>query len=284
MFSNEVFDTVRTLVTVLIAFWGWFVASRLMFRRHVHLGRARWSGWVFAPVLGLGGYASALLIGGAFFAPMGSWESRLPAGIFGLLLTIPYLRIFGRMHLERTRSQSSRVVGPDVSVAPSNAGLPKLPANYQFDYTDAYGNRSRRHVRVTGVGGRAEHPLLIGHCYEKKAMRHFRIDRIQGKLTDLDSGELIDAQDLTPLYKPIQTRRSSDDDDQPTVVFLGFETEMRDELASLAREHGYRIKTRPTSEDDEVVLGPEVTPEQRARVDELGCFDADEAEFREWLS
>lgn len=68
------------------------------------------------------------------------------------------------------------------------------PSNQiRFYYTDAQGNETERTVRVRRVyEGDSGHLYLKGRCELRRASRMFRFDRIQGPITDCDTGELLD--------------------------------------------------------------------------------------------
>lgn len=51
---------------------------------------------------------------------------------------------------------------------------------FMIEYLNAAGQRSRRRITVTALGtGKGGVPILTARCHERKAMRSFRIDRIQ---------------------------------------------------------------------------------------------------------
>lgn len=52
-----------------------------------------------------------------------------------------------------------------------------------IDYTDAEGNRSRRRVTTRAVRRWGNNSLIIAHCHERNALRHFRADRIERIVT-----------------------------------------------------------------------------------------------------
>lgn len=55
-----------------------------------------------------------------------------------------------------------------------------------FDYQDADGARSARKVTVHSVTD----TYLKGECHQRRAERTFRLDRVRGDITDMDTGEI----------------------------------------------------------------------------------------------
>lgn len=72
---------------------------------------------------------------------------------------------------------------------PNTYSLELEPVFAIIDYQDANGNDTRRRItmRTLSTGPRA--PLLTAICHERRALRHFRTDRI-GAFIDGDTGEV----------------------------------------------------------------------------------------------
>lgn len=72
----------------------------------------------------------------------------------------------------------------------------ELPATFKFTYIDREGVGSERTVDVNGISQNDGATYLEGFCQNRKENRTFRTDRILGSLTNLGTGEVIDAEDL----------------------------------------------------------------------------------------
>lgn len=63
-----------------------------------------------------------------------------------------------------------------------------------IDYADAGGNRSRRRITMRRVARGKHAPILTAICHERRAVRHFRCDRIEGFIDD--DGVVVDCGDF----------------------------------------------------------------------------------------
>lgn len=59
-----------------------------------------------------------------------------------------------------------------------------------IDYTDAQGFASRRRITTRSIAKKTTGPVLTAVCHERRAVRHFRADRIECFITD--DGEVIE--------------------------------------------------------------------------------------------
>lgn len=66
-----------------------------------------------------------------------------------------------------------------------------------FIYEDAKGDTSSRMVTVHWVGD----TTFKGECHDRKAERTFRLDRVIGDITDIDTGEVLDPEDWADRYR-----------------------------------------------------------------------------------
>ena len=72
----------------------------------------------------------------------------------------------------------------------------ELPATFKFTYIDRDGAGSKRTVDVNSISQKDGATYLEGFCRSRGENRTFRTDRILGNLTNLGTGEVIDAEDL----------------------------------------------------------------------------------------
>lgn len=66
-----------------------------------------------------------------------------------------------------------------------------------FDYEDSNGDWSTRQVTVHSVTS----TYIKGECHDRQAERTFRLDRVQGDITDLDTGEILGARAWARAYR-----------------------------------------------------------------------------------
>jgi len=68
---------------------------------------------------------------------------------------------------------------------------PVEPVFCTIDYVDAAGNASRRRITTRSVKPAGSRSIIAAICHERKALRHFRVDRIS-RIVTFD-GEIFDA-------------------------------------------------------------------------------------------
>ena len=66
-----------------------------------------------------------------------------------------------------------------------------------FDYEDSNGDWSTRQVTVHSVTS----SYIKGECHDRRAERTFRLDRVQGDITDLDTGEILSSDVWAKIYR-----------------------------------------------------------------------------------
>lgn len=66
-----------------------------------------------------------------------------------------------------------------------------------FDYQDADGERTARQVTVHSV----TKTYLKGECHLRRAERTFRLDRVRGDITDMDTGEILPVKKWAKGYR-----------------------------------------------------------------------------------
>jgi proteasome accessory factor B len=75
-----------------------------------------------------------------------------------------------------------RLIGADENLRTALDALTSL-TTIEFDYLNIQGVTQKRQLQIYGVQARQSHWYLIGLDLEKKAIRNFRVDRIQGALS-----------------------------------------------------------------------------------------------------
>ena len=83
----------------------------------------------------------------------------------------------------------ARTVATDTR--PTAEVVPVDPAVFAMDYTDSSGNASRRRVKLLGVTNYTSPPWINAICFERRAVRTFRLDRIQ-HIISLNDGTVHD--------------------------------------------------------------------------------------------
>lgn len=162
-----------------------------------------------------------------------------------------------------------------------------LPAVFRFTYTDADFQSSERTVKVNAISTNGGFTYLEGYCEDRKGLRTFRTDRIDGSLVDIESGEILSVKQLLSsvhprkamTYKPapaVTTKKEG----QTAVLFTGFTAKRREELEELASAAGWDVRSTVGKTLDYLVTGPRAGPSKIAKAEELGVTVVDEDIFR----
>ena len=99
--------------------------------------------------------------------------------------------------------------------APKPESFSELPATFKFTYIDRDGGSSTRTVDVQAISQRDGSTYLEGFCHKRQEDRTFRTDRIVGRLTNVGTGEILDASDLL-----LSVRERSSMDFRPDAKYL----------------------------------------------------------------
>lgn len=167
-----------------------------------------------------------------------------------------------------------------------------LPCAFHFSYFDQHGNHAPRTVKVDFVSRNSNTGLtyLEGFCHDRMEHRTFRTDRINGDLTDINTGELIpvahllsishqkEAMVYTPPQPAPQSRTSKKW--QTAVFFAGFRGGKLEELEGLAAAAGWQIRWTISPTVDYVVRNGSAGHKQIADAASLGIALIDENTFR----
>lgn len=163
-----------------------------------------------------------------------------------------------------------------------------LPEDVSFIYCNAEGNtelRSATAYRTYYAGGRA---YLEAHDHARKDTRTFRLDRIEGGITRLESGEIVSARDWFASTAPTRESKSVRDRSsssvrslgwQTAVFFAGFHETRRWRLEEQAEAAGWDVRGHISRTVNYVVAGPLAGPKQLARAEDLGIPVIDEESF-----
>jgi len=181
-------------------------------------------------------------------------------------------------------------------VSADDFGAPSLPREFLFSYTDAEGQSSRRRARVMGIASNDGRQYLDGFCLDRNAVRTFRVDRIQGDLTDAETGELVNVyrllagtdkrrhMDYVPPQKTgvdgSEFGEEFDSEEAPTtVLFTGFAKARKQELEAAALAAGWVVRSTVSDSLDYLVAGPKAGPTKLVKAQELFITVLDEDEF-----
>lgn len=209
---------------------------------------------------------------------------------------------------EYRQSEIARAVyeaepGPDdlltkwKAAAPSKAPRQGVIADIEFDYRDARGNDSHRHVAVQAVA--REH--LQGYCYKAHDTRTFRVDGMRGKVLDVETGELLPPRQWAaavradPLNDPSLIRIGSDDAegdeelappaaDAIEICFTGFSKADKLRLEGMAHSADMLVRQSVTVGLTHLVTGKKAGPKKLEQAEEVGAEVIDETEFYEFVS
>lgn len=242
---------------------------------------------------------SAFCIAGALFLPdpTNAGPVLLTAGI---LVLAPLLFGLWRASASPLQPLSSDTVLPqqeaptDQPASPPSDAL-SLPREFLFAYTDHEGQSTRRKVRVMGIASNDGRQYLDGYCLDRNAMRTFRVDRIQGEMTDAETGELVNVyrllagtdkrrhMDYTPPKTEFSWSEAGEDfehEEAPTtVLFTGFAKARKQELEAMAEAAGWEVRSTVSQSLDYLVCGPKAGPAKVSKAEELGTTVIDEDVF-----
>lgn len=179
-------------------------------------------------------------------------------------------------------------------------GIPTLPREFLFSYVDHDGQATRRRVRVMSLSSNDGRQYLDGYCLDRQAMRTFRVDRIQGDLTDMETGELVNVYLLLAStnerrkmdYSPsVVDEVWPDFDSLPndlgsltTVLFTGFDKAHKAELENIAIAAGWVVHSTIGPRLDYLVIGKRAGSKKLSRAKELSVTVVNEADFLSLIS
>lgn len=167
-------------------------------------------------------------------------------------------------------------------------------ADIEFDYRDAGGHDSHRHVGVEAV----DDEYFEGHCHTAQDTRTFVIGRVRGKVLDRDTGELqppkrwADGVRADPRNSGVVVSRGwkspdvSEDEErkQPIeILFTGFSKEQRAELEEQAEIFEMVVRKNVTKGLKYLCAGPNAGPAKLSQAIEAGVQIIDESEFVQLL-
>ncbi len=149
--------------------------------------------------------------------------------------------------MKKTSADNDSFAAP-VESKKKNSAAQRL-ARVEFDYVDADGNFSSRRVNVFGV----DKYRFEGYCHTARNLRTFLIERVQGEVMDVSTGELLPAakwaatllvetgggefKTASPLFK----KTAAHYERKEAVHFTGFSSSIRDALEELAEENNFYV-------------------------------------------
>ncbi len=91
------------------------------------------------------------------------------------------------------------------SAPPANKDPPKInkAGTYQIDYQNRKFEVTTRIITITKIYRENSINYIRGFCHLRNEYRTFRLDRIIGYITDIETGEMLDPALLNPLKKTI---------------------------------------------------------------------------------
>lgn len=287
--------------------WAWRTMAKIARLKN-------WGKKVRAAACGATGSLStfgAFCISGGLLLPDPTNAGGVVAAI-GVLLLAPLAFVLWRASTPATSAKSVGSIAPRSEVAPpaqadveipqvgSSLISPSLPREFSFSYVDHQGQPSNRRVRVMGIASNDGRQYLDGYCLERNGMRTFRVDRVQGDLTDMETGELFNVynllaatnkrrhMDFTPA-KPAfawadMEEEFADEEQSSSVLFTGFAKAQREALEAAAEAAGWVVRSTVGSTLDYLVIGPRAGQSKVAKAEELGVCVIDEDLFLQMVS
>lgn len=168
-------------------------------------------------------------------------------------------------------------------------------ADIEFDYRDARGKDSHRHVYVEAV----DQEYFQGFCFKASDTRTFVIGRVKGKVIDVDTGELLSAKALAakarqhPDNDPEKIEIGRDsywDEDPPAedmehaeieICFTGFVKADKLRLEGMAELADMKVRQSVTKGLTHLCTGPNAGPAKISQAMEVGAELIDQSEFFE---
>lgn len=280
------------LVLCIASWWG-------VWRRTSTIARQRGAGlWIRRAVCVIAAFLATFgmfCLSGGLLVPDANNTGHVVA-IFGaiVLATVAFA-------LRRVSPRASQPLVMQAEVAPNRAPAVdepvalSLPREFLFAYINHQGQPSSRRVRVMGIASNDGRQYLDGYCLDRDALRTFRVDRIQGDLADLETGELVNVYRLLAGtdkrrqmdYKPAKSDFSwlEDgevfDEEEPltTVMFTGFAKARKEELEALAEAAGWEIRTTVSKSLVYLVRGPKAGLAKLSKAEVLAVRVIDETVF-----
>lgn len=126
-------------------------------------------------------YLSALLA----FSAIIQWYDFIPQ-MYSLILLIISVAIVTWTNKTGALKEAVKNIRPGHSLKEQ-----LIIGTYQFTYTNADGGIAARKVDVYEIWHNEENGYFKGYCHKAKAERTFRMDRVQGQVTDINTGETI---------------------------------------------------------------------------------------------
>lgn len=218
--------------------------------------------------------------------------------LIGFLLAVGFASAPWWGHLEQPKGVSAQ---PALAVAPSEAADASdddhAIGTITFNYVDARGRESHRTVEVTAV----DDEYFEGLCFTAGETRTFAIGRVQGKVMDVSTGQLLTAEQWAtqarqhPLNGVVgmggdwkhDDLDSDDENDLGTpprrpveILFTGFPKAQRQELEDLADLRGWKVVQSVTVGLTYLCTGPNAGP---AKIEQAGDVGADIIDLGEFL-
>lgn len=168
-----------------------------------------------------------------------------------------------------------------------------LSAAYAFTYQRNDGVVSKRRVQIIQGMFTSGAKYLGGVCLDANEWRTFRLDRIKGRITNEDTGELLtpgnlyaSLADAGKTGKAVFQEASSTSPAARTkewktaVFFAGFRGRKLDELESMAMDAGWQVRSSITHTVDYVVRNGSAGQKQMTNAEKMGITVIDEDMFR----
>lgn len=157
----------------------------------------------------------------------------------------------------------------------------------RFDYEDAYGAKTSRLLSVYGVTDE----YMEGMCHTRNAVRTFRLDRIAGQITSVETGEVLEpyrwASSIlgAEITSPSDLGVIIDDDDLycSEVLITGFPAAERAKLERRALDANMVVRKTVTKNLAYLVAGPKAGLAKLAQAKERNAVVIDADKFIEMV-
>lgn len=288
------------LAVLLLCIGGGWAAWRRTSAIAQQRGAGRWARWGACFAVACVAVFGVFCVSGGLLLPDPTNAGHTVATT-GAFLLVPLVFMLWRMAKPRT-SATGQALAEVATGAPmpmsldaaNDADTLSLPREFRFAYTDQEGQASRRRVRVMGISSNDGRQYLDGFCLDRNAARTFRVDRVQGDLTDAETGELVNVyrllastdqrrlMDYTPSKAEVvwsELHEEFDEEPPTTVLFTGFPKARKEALEAAAVAAGWVVRSTVSQSLDYLVTGPKAGPAKVTKANGLFVTVIDEDVF-----
>lgn len=196
-----------------------------------------------------------------------------------------YVSARDRKELDRL-VESLSAAGVDLDDEDSDS---PFAGTFRFEYQSGSGEIDSREARITHVSHSSGRLYFEGYRTDTMEDRSYRVDRVVGAMISVDTGEIVDPDELVGLLGEPMKRDTTeftpgvgapDRGWKPGVFFAGFRGRKLDELEAIAEAGGWKVFSSLHKSVDYMVVNGQAGARQMAEAENLGVEVLDEDSFR----